>query len=133
MKKKCRSCNHTVTLRKNNILWKLDKVVDKNGKKEEMLHSYKIVEQKNGMFKLELIGEEKTPLSIRKKMAEHIVSEIAEKLKEQVPAMVTKALSIHEKDELEVIQKDIDKGKTPQLKSKPGCVFLQTSKGKVFL
>jgi hypothetical protein len=129
-KNKCRVCKETVTLRKNDIVWKLDK--NKKSKKEQ-IHPYKIVEQKNGMFKLELITEEKQPKEEREKLANEIVQMIEPQLKEQVGAMVKKSLALYDVEQILPIKKEIEKGKIPKLDSKPGCVFIQISKEKIFL
>jgi DNA-binding cell septation regulator SpoVG len=124
-KEKCKACNKEVNLRKGNIVWKLDE--------EKHLHGYRIIEQKNGLFKLELITLEKEPQKVREELAKEIVKMIEPQLQEQVGAMVIKSLTNHDVSEMKIIKKDIERGKTPKLSSRPGCVYLQTSKGKLFL
>jgi hypothetical protein len=128
VKKKCKICGLKTGIRKGDIIWKLDK----DGSKEH-LHGYRVTSTEGGVLAVEMISEEKEPLAVREKMAGEIVAMIEPQLQAQVATMVKKSLSRYDLDRIKEVKKEIDKGKVPKLDSKPGCVFLQTSKGKIFL
>lgn len=130
MKKKkdvCKSCGEQVKPRKGNVVFLVE------GKK---IHTFKLSERtKDGGYRLELIGLEKEPKSVRQALAKQIVDSMGDSLREQAVEAVEKSLSYQDADELRDIKRDIDKGKPPVLKStgKPGCLFIKHSHGKTYL